>query len=112
YPDADDRVVLFERLERELTAMPGVEHAAIATSLPIYGYNSVRSVFSENLDPSHAALLPEAFNVSVSSSYFDTLGIPLVSGRLFPPDIARDDPAVVIVNASLAERFWPGENPI
>src|SRR5439155_1545550 len=49
---------------------------------------------------------------SVSPAYFATMGIPIVAGRDFAgSDIARS-PGVVIVNETLAQRFWPSQNAI
>ncbi len=48
--------------------------------------------------------------IEVSPGYFDVLGIPIVAGRnLQPGDAARN---AVLINESMADRFWPGENPI
>src|SRR4029453_3859054 len=54
----------------------------------------------------------EVSGVGVSASFFPTMGIPLRQGRMFTE---RDQPKsqpVVIVNESMAGRFWPGEDPI
>jgi putative ABC transport system permease protein len=48
----------------------------------------------------------------INASYFRTLGIPLLSGRLFDERDHADSPAVAIVSASLARRFFPGQNPV
>ena len=48
----------------------------------------------------------------VSGDYFQTLGIPLLRGRFFDQRDGPDAPPVVIVNESLARRYWPGEDPI
>ncbi len=106
------RIELFRRLEARLAALPGVEHAAIATSLPVFSYNGDRQVLTEGQTPGDAARLPAAFHVMVSPDYFATLGIPLVEGRLFPPDIKASDPRVVVINEALARRLWPGQSAI
>jgi predicted permease len=48
----------------------------------------------------------------VSGDYFHAMGIPLVYGRLFEERDGPTAPPVVIVNETLARRYWPGENPI
>src|SRR4030095_8829413 len=48
----------------------------------------------------------------VMSDYFDTMGIPIVAGRSFQPTDAGSDTTVVVVNETLAEKVWPGLNPI
>jgi predicted permease len=47
-----------------------------------------------------------------NGDYFRAIDIPLVQGRLFSEEDTLDSPEVVIVNRSLAERHWPGENPV
>jgi putative ABC transport system permease protein len=48
----------------------------------------------------------------VSPGYFGSLRIPLVRGRLFTEEDGPDDPGVVVVNRTMARRFWPGEDPL
>ena len=112
FPDSAARIELFRGIERQLTNLPGVEHAAIATSLPVFGYNGERQVLVEGQTPGDAAILPTARHVMVTSSYFDTLGISRISGESFAPDIKSTDPAVIVINESLARQLWPGENPV
>ncbi len=100
------RAVLFRKLEDRLTNLPGVEHAAIATSLPIFSYNGDRQILTEGQSPGDPSL-PAAFHVMVTSDYFATMGIPLREGRLFAPDIKPTDPRVIVINQSLAHRLWP-----
>lgn len=100
------RGVLFRRLEERLAAIPGVEHVAIATSLPIFTYNGDRQILQEGQSPGDARL-PAAFHVMVTSDYFAALGIPLVEGRLFPRVVDPKDPRVIVINESLARALWP-----
>lgn len=106
------RVALFRKLEDRLATLPGVEHAALATSLPLFSYNGDRQVLLEGQTPGDSARLPAAFHVMVTPDYFATMGIPLVEGRLFPRDIQARDPRVIIVNEALARRLWPGQSPL
>jgi predicted permease len=106
------RVELFRRLEQRLATIPGVEHSALATSLPIFSYNGDRQILVEGQTPGDSAILPSAFHVMVSSDFFATLGIRLVEGRLFAPEVKPRDPSVIVINESLARRLWPGESAI
>ena len=102
----DQRIELYRRLEERLRRIPGVEHAALATSLPIFSHNSDRQVFTDGQaqgDPN----LPDAFNIAVTSDYFAAMGIPLVEGRLFAPDPQPTDPRVIVINEALARRLFP-----
>jgi predicted permease len=106
------RIAYFLQLENRLAALPGVQRAAIATSLPVNGYNADRQVLLEGQSAGSSVQFPTASHVMVSSGYFDALGIPLLEGRHFPPDLRRDSPRVVVVNASLARALWPGRSAL
>ncbi len=105
------RMELFRRIEERLRRIPGVEYAALATSLPIFSYTADRQVFTDGQaqgDPN----LPAAFTVMVTSDYFSAMGIPLVEGSLFAPDPKHTDPRVIVINQSLARRLFPNESPL
>ena len=106
------RIELFRRLETRLAALPGVEHAAIASSLPVFSYNGDRQVLVEGQTPGDSARLPAAFHVMVSPDYFAAMGIPLIEGRLFASDIKAPDPRVIVINEALARRLWPGQSAV
>ncbi len=106
------RIAYFLELERRLTALPGVERAALATSLPVNGYNADRQVLTEGQAPGSSARLPTASHTMVTPGYFSTVGIPLLEGRLFPADIQANGPRVVVINASLAQALWPGRSAV
>ena len=55
---------------------------------------------------------PFAYLATVSGGYFDAMGMPLISGRTFTDQDVEDAPGVTIVSASLARKYWPGENPV
>jgi predicted permease len=107
----EKRAEFYRKVEARVTAIPGVEHAAISTGLPIFGYFSDRQVFA---DPALAgnADNPSAMHTMISRDYFTTLGIPLREGRLFESDLKNDGPPYAIVNESLARRFWPNESAV
>ena len=111
--DTDEkRIALFRRLERRLAEIPGVERAAIATSLPLASYSGERQVLIDGQTAADATRLPTAFHVMVTADYFATLGIQLVQGRTFEPGLPAARPRVVIINEALARRLWPEADPI
>lgn len=112
YPNAAKRIEFFDKLERRLKEIPGVEQAALATSMPVFGYGPDRQVFTEVSGGAVQNENPVASHVMITHDYFSTMGISLLQGRLFAPDIKADSPLQIIVNQALAQRFWPGENPI
>ena len=112
-----DRQRAFQRelLER-LAAIPGVQHAAVAGSVPLYSLDGTMArttaliAEGQPQPPPGSEIATEA--ASVSPDYFAALRMQLRQGRTFSPDLKADDPPVAVVNRSVAERFWPGENPL
>jgi predicted permease len=98
-----------------LAAIPAVEHATLSPSLPIYSLDIMfrtGGLIAEGPPPPEPGREPTVETGLVSPDFFTTLRIPLRQGAFFPPDLKADDPPVAIVNQALADRFWPGENPI
>ena len=95
-------------LLQRVRAIPGVEHAALALSLPIEGsqWGSVFIVGDQPQPP--RADLPTAAFSPVSPGYFETLRMRLQTGRFFDGTDTRDAAHTAIVNEAFARRFWPG----
>jgi len=106
------RFELFRKLERRLAALPGVEHVALCSSLPLENYTGERSIFTDGQATGPAAQDPRASHVMITSDYFAALGIPLLEGRTFAPDLKATDPLVIIVNETLARQLWPGRSAL
>jgi putative ABC transport system permease protein len=98
---------------RRLSMLPGVRSVATTATPPLGGSAPRVGVRLEG-----EALLPSeqtARSVEwypVSADYFRTLEIPLVRGRAFDARDRLESRPVAIINRAMAERFWPGENPI
>ncbi len=105
-------VVRFQRelLER-VSALPGVTSVTLASTVPFSGSTSVNTFSMVD------GALPEgtegrSLRQIVEPGYFRTLGISLVRGRVFTEQDSVDAPGVVIINETMAKRFWPGRDPI
>src|SRR6266545_8165083 len=92
--------------------MPSVQHVALSNSQPVWGFNSSGGFVVEGQPEPAPGQYPEIFREPVSTGYFETLGIRLISGRTFTSADTADRPAVVIINETTARRFWPNESPI
>jgi predicted permease len=98
-------------IERELEAEPGVTHAAYSRVAMLSGSEWGTGISVEGYDP--ADNMDRVVNVNlVSPGFFDTLEIPLLSGRLFTDADTLGRPLVAVVNESFARRFGLGDNPI
>jgi putative ABC transport system permease protein len=108
----EESLQFFQRLLAEVRRHPAVRSAAVATSFPLYGEQSVRSVHIEGQPIVPREELPQADFWMVSPDYFKTLGIPLLQGRVFTDSDTDAGPPVAVVSRSLARRSWPGQSPI
>jgi predicted permease len=102
----------FQQLLDSLRAEPGVKSAAIA-GVPILSGDEWDSSMSVEGHPAKDGEDMQAFMNSLSSSYFATMGIPLLDGRDFRPlDFKDGDTAVAIVNRRFADHFFPGSSAV
>ena len=108
------RLEFFETLVSQLQASPGVESAAITSYLPVggggFGLGRV-FLFEGQPEPPASADVPAQWMV-VSSHYFRTLGIPLVSGRAFDERDGAKTTPVMIASESFARKMFPNQDPI
>jgi predicted permease len=110
YPPEKARRFRSDLLAR-VAALPGARAAALAETLPL-GHRAVAEVLGpEGREPAerHEGTV---FLDAVSPGFFATLGMPLVAGRDFTAEDRPGSLPVVIVNETLARRFWPGRNPL
>src|SRR5262245_66621379 len=112
-PYGDDASVreFAARLLDRVRATPGVHDAAVDSSSPLGSGPSLRFVVSGRQRPPEGSE-PSAIARAVSTDYFRTLGIRLVSGRAFTDADAAGAPRVAVINQHLARRLFAGANPI
>jgi predicted permease len=102
--------VFYQQITERVSGLPGVRHAAVAQNAPLTGGFS-RSVFPEGADTTTRDRILVQVN-SVSPGYLEALDIPLLRGRDFTTADVTGTPLVVVVNETMAQRFWPGEDAI
>lgn len=117
YDTGAKRLAFFQDLTQRVAALPGVRGVTIAQTLPTLSprYASPMQIVEQPAVPPGER--PQGLLQSVMPGYFRTLGIPLRRGREFSErENARGATPTVVVNESLARRFWPawprGENPV
>jgi putative ABC transport system permease protein len=100
-----------ELLER-LGALPGVAAVALGNDMPFDG-NVGANFFAPEGHPAFSAQdRPRGYVHRVSPGFFATLRIPFVNGRTFLDTEITPAPTTVIVSQRVAERYWPGQDPI
>jgi putative ABC transport system permease protein len=109
YTDDARCAAFFRRVLDQAAAMPGVQSVALVSALPLEGETWIDIVGAEH-DPRPLMERPSTNVRFISPGYFKTLRIPLRDGRDFEE---RDQGRrVTIVSAGLAQRIWPGQNPL
>lgn len=112
YEDPVRREEFFVRLLQRLATTQEVEVAGAVSQLPLSGDTSSSSFYVEGRPKLSRAESPQAEVRVVWPHYFRTLDIPLLQGRDFTDADRQEDPGVAIVNQDMADRFWPGEDPL
>jgi predicted permease len=111
YPKSEDINRFSRELERKLTALPGVESTGSISQLPFTGSGPMMPyAYDEKTSAKWESLSADCR--SVSPGYFPTMGAQLLSGRFFNEADDPNHPRVLIVDRTLAQRAWPGENAI
>jgi putative ABC transport system permease protein len=88
-----------------------VSHAALASTIPLGGQGAI-FYSAEGMGPVDTSNRPRAYLTRVSPDYVETIGLRLVDGRSFGPTDLGATAANVMVTASLAQRFWPGQSAV
>jgi predicted permease len=99
-------------MRRDIAALPGVMDVTLASSLPLGGQGFDRERVTAEGDENKKDSWSEIPYSLVEGNYFSMLGIPLLSGRTFASTDRERSPEVVIVNQTLARKYWPGQNPV
>jgi predicted permease len=112
YGDGEARRTFVARTLEGIRALPGISAAGVTNAIP-FGADFNSSVMTPEgyvPRPGESPLSPAVS--SISPGYFEAMGIPIVRGRPFDARDANGAPLVVIVDEWLAQRYWPGQDPI
>jgi predicted permease len=110
-PSEDRGRQLYARIRDAASQTYGVESVSLAGDLPVS--QNEGSVEQVRIPGSATPAAPETIAFSmVDDNYFSTLGIPLLAGRAFTSADAPKTPEVVVINHFMAEKYWPGRDPI
>jgi putative ABC transport system permease protein len=101
----------FDEVLRRVAQVPGVQSAAISAALPL-SWKRITPMLPEGQPNVPLAQRPFIDIEAVSPQWFQTLRVPLRSGRDFTMTDNGQAPKVLIVNQSFARQFWPGQNPL
>ena len=99
-------------LRRRLEQLPGVTAVGVTSQLPAAGIQDGNGFVAEGYVSPKGAAPNLSWASQVIGNYFRAAGIPLLRGRDFTEADQAGAPLVVIVNQSLAQHYWPGQDPI
>ncbi len=112
YREQAQRSAFYSDLTRRLEVLPGVKSAAVTTNLPLYRQgNSVGIYIEGRPQPAPGQEMIIATRI-ISPKYFETMSIPLLSGRQLSDQDTATSPNVVVISETMARRYWPGEDPV
>jgi predicted permease len=111
YMDHAKRTAFFQQVLERVRTLPGVASVAYASRLPLSGRGGIYTLIIEGR-PAQAGVAMEATHRQISPEYFAALGIPLKQGRAFEERDTLQTQAVIIINETLAHRFFPDKSAI
>jgi putative ABC transport system permease protein len=124
YPPTDDddkyiskRAEFFEEVVKRVDPLPGIQSVSAVSMLPLNRGLALNSfpmpVLFDNNPDVEIASRPRVDVRLINSNFFKTMGIPILKGRDFTErEIIDTDARVIIINETMARRFWPNENPL
>lgn len=111
--DQPEKLIAFaDTTLARLRTLPGVRAAGLTNVLPFSGNNSSGSYSSPDIVVPPGAASPHGQQRTVDPGYFKALGLTLLRGRLFTDADTATTQKVLVVDQVLANRYWPGQDPI
>jgi macrolide transport system ATP-binding/permease protein len=102
---------LFERLREGAGQVPGIESISLGDTFPLSGGIGTDQVHITGVPDENEHGVTIGVGV-VDSSYFSTLGIPILAGRTFAASDSAKSPEVIVVSQTMAAKYWPNQNPV
>ena len=102
---------LQRQLLESLPALPGVQYVTLASRMPLAPNIHMEGIFVPEIHQTEDDIVPLDV-VYVGEDYFRVTGIPIVQGRAFAEQDREGAPRVLIVNETMAARYWPGRSAV
>jgi putative ABC transport system permease protein len=103
---------MYARMREAAAQVQGVQSIGLASDLPLSGNGGSEDqihIDGSSTTPQEGASVA---HTAVDQNYFSTLGIPVLAGRVFNAADTAKAPTVIVINHWMAEKFWPGQNPL
>ena len=112
YATGEQMTTFYEQVLERIKIAPGIQAASAVNFLPFSGLEDSTTLNIEGRPtPPPGEEVSAPYRV-VDYNYFRTIGIPLLRGRYFTPEDKANSLGVVVISETMADRFWPNENPL
>jgi predicted permease len=111
YSETVKRLAFYDRIIAGVRALPGVERAAFASTLPFQSIGNTRGFRVEDRQSQPGEVLDALFRVG-TPDYLQALGVKVREGRLIDDRDNADAPLALVINETMARRYWPGQSPV
>jgi predicted permease len=111
YSEGQGRTV-YAKVHDSASQIFGVEAVTLASNLPLSEDGGNDEQVHVEGSQSASQQTASISSLAVDENYFSTLGIPLLAGRVITAADAAKAPAVIVINHFMAEKYWPGQNPM
>ena len=111
YGGKDQVLAFHQRLLERVEALPGAQAVSLANIVPLEGNSWERGIWPEGVPIERETVQSVLFYI-ITPKHFEVMGIPILSGRTFDERDREGADLVCIIDQSMADKFWPGEDPI
>jgi putative ABC transport system permease protein len=111
YPQAETLIGFYDEVLEDVRRMPGIEAAGAVQALPLATELGDWGMEVEGYMPPPGETVQGDWQIA-TPGYFETMGIPLRRGRLFTAADRREAQPVILISEAMANRFWPGKDPV
>ena len=111
YTEDSQCIAFNDQLKERVQSLPGVANTGTVNILPLNGGNTTRFIVEGDPVPPPGQEV-EANIRTVNDTYFQTLGVPLLAGRMFDESDKTGSQDVVIIGKSVADKVFPGRDPV
>ncbi len=112
FAEPQQEVQFFDQVLQRVRALPGIESAGVIDDIPLDNGGSHQPIQIEGQSVVAMADQPEVDVRLTSPGYMRCMHIPIVKGRDFDDQDVVGRPSAVLISQSMAQRFWPGEDPL
>jgi putative ABC transport system permease protein len=109
YGSGDRSLLFFREAIQRIEALPGVRFVSVGRALQESDIPNINVIVEGNSSTASGQESISLGGEQVSDNYFQTMGIPLLRGRIFSE---KDSYGVAVINEMMGQRLWPGEDPL